>query len=140
MKTFYRCIAMLCCLTICSCASIRNYNSREAFEKSMKDYNRKLRWQEMENAGMLYMDSDAKDAFYKTSASIRKRGVSVTDYRIVTSECVPDKGTAEALVEFDYFTLPSNRVKTLTYRQNWVYIDTDEKTGWQLKSALPEFD
>jgi hypothetical protein len=106
----------------------------------MKDYNRKLRWQEMENAGMLYMDTESKDAFYKTSASIRKRGVSVTDYRILTSDCVPEKGTAEVVVEFDYFTLPSNRVKTLTYRQNWVYVDTDQKTGWQLKSALPEFD
>ena len=106
----------------------------------MKDYNKKLRWQEMENAGTLYIDTEEKDAFLKSAASFRKRGVSITDYRILTSECSPEKGTAEVIAEFDYFALPSNRVKTLTYRQNWIFVDTDQKTGWQLKSTLPEFD
>jgi hypothetical protein len=99
-----------------------------------------LRWQEVETAGMQYMDPEMRDSFLKTAESIRKRGVSITDYRILTSECVPEKNSADVVAEFDYYILPSNRIKTLTYRQKWIFLDTDEKSGWQLKSSLPEFD
>ncbi len=140
MKQYYRFMTMLCLLMLCSCATIRNSNSRDSFEKSMKGYNKMLRWQEVENAGMQYFDPKERDAFMKTAASIRKRGVSITDYRILTSECLPEKGTAESMVEFDYYTLPSNRVRSLTYTQKWIFIDTDEKKGWQVNSTLPAFD
>jgi hypothetical protein len=138
--TPYRLLTMLCCLMLCSCASMKEANTRESFDRSMKGYNKMLRWQEVESAGMLYMDPDLRDAFLKTAESVRKRGVTITDYRILTSECLPEKGTAEVVAEFDYYVLPSNRIKTLTYRQKWIYIDTDQKKNWQLKSALPDFD
>lgn len=140
MKLSCRLITMICCLMLCSCATLRESNNREAFEKSMKGYNKMLRWHEIEGAGVLYMDPELRDAFLKTAESMRKRGVSIADYRILSSECLPEKGTAEVIAEFDYYAMPSNRIKTLTYRQNWVYIDTDQKKQWQLKSALPEFD
>jgi hypothetical protein len=123
-----------------ACAAIKEANNREAFDKSMKGYNRMLRWQEIESAGIQYMDPEFREAFNKTAESIRKRGVSITDYRILAAECFPEKRSAEVVTEFDYYTLPSNRIKTLTYRQNWIYIDTEQKKAWQLKSALPEFN
>jgi hypothetical protein len=106
----------------------------------MKGFNKMLRWRDVENAGMIYLDKELREAFMKTASEIKKRGVTITDYRIMTSECLPDKGTAEVVAEFDYYALPSNRIKTLTYHQKWMYLDSDEKKGWQLKSNLPIFE
>lgn len=143
MKQYCRYVMIFVVLMLCSCSYVlqaKHANMREEFDRSSKDYNKLLRWREVENAGMIYMDPELRDAFMKSAGEIKKRGVTITDYRILTSECLPEKKTADMLVEFDYFTLPSNRIKTLTYRQNWVYLDTEQKKGWQLKSGLPPFD
>lgn len=143
MKQYCRYVMIFVVLMLCSCSYVlqaKHANMREEFDRSSKDYNKLLRWREVENAGMIYMDAGLRDAFMKSAEEIKKRGVTITDYRILTSECLPEKNTADMLVEFDYFTLPSNRIKTLTYRQNWVYLDTEQKKGWQLKSGLPPFD
>jgi len=134
---------MFVVLMLCSCAlalQAKNANISEEFEKSMKGYNKLLRWRDIEGAGMIYMDPELRDAFLKSAEDIKKRGVTITDYRILTSECLPEKKTGEVVVEFDYYALPSNRIKTLTYHQKWTYLDTEEKKGWQLKTALPPFD
>jgi len=138
MKSMNWGVILLCCLLTGACAS--RMGIREECEKGIKAYNRMLRWQEIENAGMIYMEPELRDQFMGTAAAIRKSGVTVTDFRILTSECLPEKGTAEALAEFDYYILPSNRVKTLTYRQQWVYHEEGAAKGWRLKSGLPEFE
>lgn len=111
---------------------------REEFDKSMKGYNRMLRWQEFENAGMTYQERELRDEYMKRVETIKKRGVTLTDFRILTSECLPEKKSAEVIAEFDYFVLPSNRIKTITYRQEWFYQDSVK--SWKLKSSLPAFD
>jgi hypothetical protein len=143
MKQWYRYILIFGVLTLCSCAYARQAkqaNIREEFNQSMKGYNKMLRWRDMESAGMMYMAPELRDAFMKTTEEIKKRGVTITDYRILTSECTPEKNSAEVIAEFDYYALPSNRIRTLTYRQKWTYLDTEEKKGWQLKSPLPAFE
>ncbi len=143
MKKCYRCLIAVCCLMLCSCAyvqQVKMYKIGEECTKSIKDYNKLLRWRDIENAGMTYLDPDLRDDFMKGAEEIKKRGVTITDYRILTSECLPEKKSAEAVAEFDYYALPSNRIKTLTYRQKWTYLDTEEKKGWQLKSGLPAFE
>ena len=143
MKQCYRYVVAFCCLMFCSCAYVKQaemFKIGEQCEKSIKDYNKLLRWREIESAGMTYLDADLRDAFMKDAAEIKKRGITITDYRILTKECLPEKKTAEAVVDFDYFLLPSNRIKTLTSRQKWSYLDTEEKKEWQLKSPLPLFE
>jgi len=143
MKQLYRYAMMFVVLMLCSCAyalQAKNANISEEFEKSMKGYNKLLRWRDIEGAGMIYMDPELRDAFLKSAEDIKKRGVTITDYRILTSECLPEKKTGEVVAEFDYYALPSNRIKTLTYRQKWTYLNTEEKKGWQQKSGLPPFD
>ena len=143
MKQLYRYVLMFVVLMLCSCAlalQAKHSGIREDFEKSIKGYNKLLRWRDIEGAGMTYLDPELRDAFLKSAEDIKKRGVTITDYRILTSECLPEKKTGEVVVEFDYYALPSNRIKTLTYRQKWSYLDTEEKKGWQLKTGLPPFD
>jgi len=112
------------------CASGRA-GSREEFEKNMKGYNRMLRWHEVENAGMVFLEPELREAFMKSAAALKRRGVTITDYRILTSECLPEKGSAEVIAEFDYYVIPSNRVKTLTYRQLWSYREEGDQKGWR---------
>ena len=132
------CSLLFCCLMLSGCAYLSQSALREEFEKSMKAYNRMLRWQEVEQAGVLYMEAEKRAEFMKRAESIKKRGVTVADFRILTSECLPEKKTGDVVAEFDYFILPSNRLKTLTYRQEWIYQDLLK--SWKLKSELPPFE
>lgn len=129
-------IALICPLIMCACGP-KAAVVCEDFDKSVKGYNRMLRWHEVENAGMVYLDTDLRDGFMKSAEQLKKRGITITDYRILTSECRFDKSTGESLVEFDYYILPSNRVKTVTYHQNWNF---DIIRNWKLKSSLPAIE
>lgn len=131
-------VLLFCCLIMTACAT--QMGMREAFEKSMKDYNRLLRWQEVENAGMLYLEPEQREAFLASAEAFRKRGVTITDYRVLTTECLPEKADATVVAEFDYYIMPSNRIKTVTYRQNWAYREINDKKSWRLKSGLPVFE
>jgi hypothetical protein len=133
-------LLLVCCLTATACTHLRQENMRENFEKSVKEYNRMLRWQEVESAGMTYLEPGQREAFGNAARQMRKRGVSIADYRVLSSECLPEKDSASVVVEFDYYILPSARLKTLTYQQNWVYWEADDQKGWRLKSPLPEFE
>jgi hypothetical protein len=129
-------LLLVLCITLTACSS--EMALRESFDTSIKAYNRMLRWNEVENAGMTYLEKDGRDNFMKGAESFKKRGVSLTDYRILTTECLPEKKSGEVIAEFDYFIMPSNRIKTTTYRQEWVYQDILK--SWKLKSGLPAFD
>ena len=129
---------LLCCLAMTACATGKGV--REEFELSMKSYNRMLRWQEVENAGMLYLEPEQREIFVKSAEEIKKKGLTFTDYRILTSECLPEKNSGSVVAEFDYYIMPSNRIKTVTYHQNWTYREINEKKSWKLKSGLPAFE
>lgn len=131
-------LILLCCLMMGAC--VTRPSIREAFEKSVKGYNQMLRWQEVEAAGITYVEPELREDFMKSAGTIRKNRVTITDYRILTSEYLPDKESGVVIAEFDYYTLPSNRIKTLTYRQQWSYHEIDDKKSWRLKSGLPAFE
>ena len=131
-------LILLGCLLVCACAN--QAVVCEEFEKSMKAYNKLLRWHEVENAGMLYLEPEQRDSFRTSAEALRKKEVTITDYRILTSECPPGKNSASVLAEFDYYIMPSNRIKTLTYKQEWSYREINASKSWKLKSGLPAFD
>lgn len=131
-------LVLLCCVLMGGCASQKAV--REEFEKNMKGYNRMLRWHEVENAGMLYLEPEQRELFMASAETLRKKGVTITDYRILTWECLPEKNNATVVAEFDYYIMPSNRIKTLTYKQEWAYREISASKSWMLKSGLPAFE
>ncbi len=131
-------VMLFCGLLVAACVPDKGF--REEFEMSVKAYNRMLRWQEVAAAGQLYMEPEGRDAFMATAEGMKKRGVTVTDFRILTMELLPDRKHGDALVEFDYYLLPSYRMRSLSYRQDWVYRDVDGSKSWRVTSALPPFD
>ncbi len=136
ISLFKKILLLSICLIMTACVS--DMGIREDFEKSMRAYNRMLRWQEVENAGMLYMEKDQRDVFMRNAESLKRRGVTMADFRILTFECLTEQKTGDVVTEFDYFILPSNRIKTVTYRQEWVYLEALK--SWKLKSGLPPFE
>lgn len=126
------------------CAAYRNMNRQENCDKMIKDYSRMIRWNEAEKVGMAFVLPNQRAVFNKTAESIRRRGVSMVDYRILAKDCSAEKKKAEATVEFDYFILPDNRLKTITDHQTWIFLeenpqDPDAGEGWKITSPLPEF-
>lgn len=129
----FLCIVLM---TLTACATQTGLS--EEFDRSVKAYNRLLRWHEIESAGMTYIDPDLREEFLKQADILKKRGLSVTDFRILSTTYLPEKRSGDVVAEFDYYILPSNRVKTISYRQEWVYLENIK--SWKLKSGLPVFE
>jgi hypothetical protein len=123
-------------MTLTGCAS--QTSMKEGLDRSVKAYNRMLRWHEIENAGLTYIDTDLKDDYLKQAESLKARGLSITDYRIISTKYLPENKSGDVVTEFDYYMLPSNRIKTISYQQKWFY--REESKGWKLKSGLNSFE
>lgn len=142
MPTRLFAIVVVLPLMLCSCAAYRNYKSGEDCEKTIKEYSKMVRWLEMEKAVITVVDKGQRDAYALTAETLRRRGVTMVDFRTLAQECRPERGTADAIMEFDYFVMPDNRLKTVTDRQKWVYRDdeTDNQVpGWKLTTPPPIF-
>ena len=87
---------------------------------------------------MTYIDPEQREENLKQAETLKKRGLSVTDFRILSSTYLPEKKSGDVVAEFDYYVLPSIRVKTISYRQEWVYLESIK--SWKLKSGLPDFE
>lgn len=131
-----RVLLSIVCLTLTACAT--QTVVKEEFDRSAKAYNRMLRWHEMENAVLIYADEDQREDSLKRAEALKKRGLSVTDFRILSSTCLPEKKTGDVIAEFDYYIMPSNRIKTISNRQEWVYLESSK--SWKNKSRLPLFE
>lgn len=136
MTRFARVLLCILCLTLAACASGTGLNDK--FDQSVKAYNRMLRWQDIENAGRTYIAPELREEFLQKADSLKKRGLSVTDFRIISTRYIPEKKEGDVVTEFEYYLLPSNRVKTISYRQEWVY--QEDLKSWKLKSGLPPFE
>lgn len=123
-------------LTLTACAN--QIGVSEGLDRSVKAYNRMLRWHEVENAGITYIDQEQREEFLKQAEVLKKRGLTVTDYRILSTRFIPEKKTGDVLTEFDYYILPSNKIKTISYRQDWFYLEGNK--SWKLRSGLPVFE
>lgn len=137
-------LLLLVPLILGGCAAYKNMNRQEACDKMINDYSRMLRWQEAEKASIVFVDAKKRPDFDKTAEKLRRRGISIADYRILAKECMSNKKKAEATVEFDYYILPDNRLKTLTDHQTWIFreespAEPELAEGWKLTSPLPEF-
>ena len=126
------------CLTLAACATAKQTGVSEGFDRSVKAYNRMLRWHEIEKAGMTYIVPELQEEYLKQAETLKKRGLSVTDFRILSTKYLPEKQSGDAIAEFDYYILPSNRIKTAPYRQEWIY--REDIKSWKLKSGLPAFE
>ena len=131
-------LGLLCiaCLTLTACAPRPGLGVQ--LDRSVKEYNRMLRWRELENAVATYTVPEQREEYMKQAETLKKRGISFTDYRILSTRYLPETQSGDVVAEFDYYILPSNRVKTVSHRQEWVYRESIR--SWKLKNGLPTFE
>ena len=129
-------------LLFCGCSAYSKYGRGEDCERTIKDYSKAVRWLELEKAALTMVDKEQREAYVQAADQIRRRGVTMVDFRILGQHCRPEQGTADAIMEFDYFVMPDNRLKTASDRQKWVYREEptdDQVPGWKLISPPPSF-
>lgn len=110
----------------------------EKLDRSVNSFNRMLRWHEIESAGTTFIDTEQQSEYQKQAEILKKNGISITDFRILSTRYNHEKRSADVVAEFDYFILPSNRIKTISYLQEWLYRDKIKE--WKLQSGLPTFE
>jgi len=128
---------LLWSLALSACA-MQQVNAGEELDRSVKAFNRMLRWREVEQAGTSYVEQGRQEEFRKQAEVLKKRGITITDFRIISTKYLPEKKTGEVVTEFDYYILPSNSVKTISYRQEWIYQEPTK--NWKITSGLEPFE
>ncbi len=136
--SFYRLAFPLAALfLLSSCATMRLERVGEEFNNASKGYLRLVRWQELDNSALAFVDEPLRADFQKRITAAEQ--VKVVDYRLKGMECRPQQGEGEVRVEWDYYIPPSVKVKTVTDVQKWRYLDEKDRRGWVLTTLLPEF-
>jgi hypothetical protein len=137
MKTIYLLTLSALLFMLASCQSIHNKNVAQDFDKGSRSYFRMVRWSELDKAPLYFVDDKLRKEFEKRVKE--SKDVQITDYRVKSIECRPEKGEAEVTVEWDYYIPPAVKLKTVEDPQKWRYVEEKEKKGWMLMTLYPEF-
>jgi hypothetical protein len=137
MKYFPMMLLSALLLTLSACQSIHYMNVGEDFDKGTRSYLKMVRWNELDNAPLSFVDEPLREEFEKRVKG--RKEVQIADYRVKYMDCRPEKGEGEVTVEWDYYIPPSVKLKTVEDAQKWRYIEKEDKKGWMLKTLLPEF-
>ena len=123
---------------LCSCQSVEQLRNARSLDSAARDYNVKMRWQQMDVACMEYMDPPLlRECSRRVEAA---RDAKVTEYRVRSLVYEKEHGTALAVVEFDYYLPPGVTLKTVVDRQEWALVgEVDGPKNWKLRTLPPEF-
>ena len=120
-----------------ACQTMRNKSAIESFEQSSTTYNKMIRWDEMTSAQSAFPPEELREDYGRRVEAAK--GVKITDYRVKSTECSPEKGEATVIVEFEYYREPSVTTRTVMDVQKWKYVDEKGSRAWRLMSLLPHF-
>lgn len=137
MKKFRLLCLFVTLLALTACQSWQNIRSTDKLNDASRNYIRMVRWHELDQALLTFADKSVHKEFQQRVTAAEN--VNVVDYRIKRSECRPEKGEAEVLIDWDYYIPPSVTVKTVTDLQKWAYMEENGQGKWVLMTLLPEF-
>ena len=127
----YVCVALVA-LVLSACHSMTG--TGEDLQRSVRAYNRMLRWQEESEAVTRFVQPRQQPDYLKRPGG--EGAPRIVDYRVGVVSWIAPGTVAVVPVELDYYLLPSATVKTVVDNQEWRYT---EGQGWQLASPPPEF-
>jgi hypothetical protein len=137
MKIFPMMLLSALLLILSACQAMHISKVEEDFDKGTRSYFRMVRWNELDQAPLYFVDEPLREEFEKRVKG--RKEVQIADYRVKYMDCRPEKGEGEVTVEWDYYIPPSVKLKTVEDPQKWHYVEKLEKKGWMLKTLLPEF-
>ena len=112
------------------CAAHRD----QAFQDSVRAYNKSLKWQEYTKAGVFVADSH-KDRFREAAADFEKDKLKIVDYQIVDMKLEKKESSAKSTVELEYYWEREGKLLRTTRDENWVY----ENKQWKIVPSLEDF-
>jgi hypothetical protein len=127
-------LSVIMVVVLASCVS--QHAVREEFDESLRGYNELRYRNEPFIAGHYVVESLIEKYLSLVHTS---KDVRIVDYRILSTTYNEARGEAEAQVEIEYYSVSTQKVKSLLDTQEWVYIKGKEKGQWMLVSLPPEF-
>lgn len=124
-------------LTLAACASHMPPTGNLA-EDSRADFMNAMRWKRFQVAASL-MEPQLRQDFLATFAPLRD--IHIVDVRLMEVQPFDGERRFEAIVEMDYYLLPSVTVKTFSFAQSWEYFSGDdpERQGFLIVTPFPDF-
>ena len=124
----------LLALLIAGCASVPDLVRQTKFGRTVRAYEKAIRWSEFETAEVFLKDT-AKE---KKPPDLNKlKLIKVIEYEVKETALLKDQSRVLQVAEIQYYRDDSIVVKTVTDHQVWEYDAT--KKNWYLLSGLPDF-
>ncbi len=111
-------------------------NIREEFDPAFTKYNDILARNDLQ-ASIMFVADKAKEEYIKSADAAKE--ARVFEYRIIDKKVDEPTRKARVNVELEYYMNYSNRVKTLRYVQEWIWIEEKDLKDWRLLTPLPAF-
>ncbi len=108
-------------------------NRVKVLHEAVIDYNRYLRWQEWERASDFIRDAERiafKQGFYEIEEELRITEFEVRD----TDVAQEDAKSADVVVLYRYYLLPSVTEKKIRVTQRWIW--SEEENRWAVDEPL----
>ncbi|MCM2264751.1 MAG: hypothetical protein NDI73_06100 [Desulfuromonadales bacterium] len=130
-------IGMFLVLALTACALLTPPEKQR--KTALDDFMYALRWQRYPEAAT-YFTSKHRQTFLGQIDKISK-DLNVTDVRLKRLDLKDEGRRAEAVLEMDYYLLPSATLKTLKIDQTWIYFEVSdaEANGFLITTPFPEF-
>lgn len=130
-------IGLLLTLALSACVLV-NPPSKQR-KAALDDFMHALRWQRYADAAA-HFTGEHRRGFLSRFDKIA-RDLNVTDVRLQGLELKDEGRRVEAVLEMDYYLLPSTVLKTLRIEQTWVYFEAgdSEFTSFMITTPFPEF-
>jgi hypothetical protein len=122
-------------LTLAGCASLSDMNRMDAFDETVKTYEKMVFWSEFD-AALAFKEPREESVEQPDMNSLKK--VRITSYKVKRLKASADKSEVQQFVEIGYYRMDDVTVKTIIDQQLWVY--NNDAQRWYIRSDLPAFD
>jgi hypothetical protein len=127
---------ILIILIIAFVLSACGHNMRESFNPAFEKYNDMVAADNFPGSALFVADK-AKDSYIASIAAARN--TRVFEYKTINRKINEPSRKAIVEIEYNYYFLNSNTVKSLRYVQEWSYFEENDFKGWRLLTPLPSF-
>ncbi len=130
-------IMLFLLLALTGCAGTEKYNPTTDFVLTTNNFCEALRWKDFFGASR-YVVPAAQEEFLAQFEE--DPDLFVVDSRVKKIDLEKKENGAEVVYEMEYYHLPSSRVRTWTWTQEWILIreKTLKQGVWLIEKAPPE--
>ena len=127
-------VLCFCIMFFLGCATYKDQQQLDTFEKTTDSYELAIRWGYFE---MAYKFIKTKNNEKQEPTFKKFDDIKVTSYEVQRINISENKQSVKQTVEIQYYKINQLIQKTLTDRQSWEYDVAEQK--WYLHSGLPDF-